>query len=104
MSPPATRLPPLNALRAFETAARHSNFRLAAEELGVTQSAVAQQVRGLEADLGAQLFERLPRALALTDQGRRYAGHLRRAFELITEATAALRPEPFRLTISITPT
>lgn len=98
------RLPPLNALRAFEAAARHLNFRLAADELGVTQGAVAQHVRGLEADLGIRLFERLPRSLALTDQGRGYAGHLRRAFELMTEATAALRPEPRHLTISVTPT
>ncbi len=98
------RLPPLNALRAFEASARHLNFRLAAEELGVTQAAVAQHVRGLEADLGMRLFERLPRALALTAPGRSYAAQLRRAFELITDATAALRPEPERLTISVTPT
>ena len=52
------RLPPLNALRAFEVASRHLNFRLAAEELGVTQGAVAQHVRGLEAALGLKLFER----------------------------------------------
>ena len=45
------RYPRLNALRVFEAAARHLNFRVAAEELGVTQGAVAQQVRGLEADL-----------------------------------------------------
>ena len=56
------RLPPLNALRAFEAAARHLNFRLAAEELGVTQGAVAQHVRTLEADLGIKLFDRLPRS------------------------------------------
>ncbi len=98
------RLPPLNALRAFEAAARTLNFRLAAEELAVTQGAVAQHVRALEADLGVKLFERLPRSLALTAQGRAYAAHLRRAFELVTEATAALRPEPSRLTISVTPT
>ena len=98
------RLPPLNALRAFEAAARHLNFRVAAEELGVTQGAVAQQVRGLEADLGIKLFERLSRSLALTDPGQRYAGQLRRAFELMTNATAALRPEPVRLTVSVTPT
>jgi len=104
MNPHVIRLPPLNALRAFEAAARYLNFRLAAEELGVTQGAVAQHVRGLEADLGIKLFDRLPRTLALTDQGRRYAGHLRRAFELMTDATAALRPEPLRLTISVTPT
>lgn len=100
----ASRLPPLNALRAFEVSARHLNFRIAAEELGVTQGAVAQHVRGLEADLGLKLFDRMPRALAITDQGRRYASQLRRAFELMTEATAALRPEPLRLTISVTPT
>ena len=98
------RLPPLNALRAFEAAARHCNFRLAAQELGVTQGAVAQHVRGLEADLKIKLFDRLPRTLALTDQGRRYSGQLARAFALITDATASIRPEPERLTISVTPT
>ncbi|SDR60117.1 LysR family transcriptional regulator, glycine cleavage system transcriptional activator [Rhizobiales bacterium GAS191] len=97
------RLPALNALRAFEASARHLNFRLAAGELGVTQGAVAQHVRGLEADLGIRLFNRLPRSLALTDQGRGYASHLRRAFELMREATAALRPETLHVTISATP-
>ena len=104
MAPPGTRLPSLNALRAFEASARHLNFRGAAEELGVTQGAVAQHVRGLEADLGIKLFDRLSRSLALTEPGRRYAGQLRRAFEIMTNATAALRPEPARLTISVTPT
>ena len=100
----SNRLPPLNGLRAFEAAARHLNCRLAAEELGVTQGAVAQHVRGLEADLGLKLFDRLPRALALTAPGRGYADHLRRAFALMVEATSALRPEPLRSTISVTPT
>ena len=95
-------LPPLNALRAFEAAARHLNFRIAAQELNVTQGAVAQHIRGLEADLGAKLFERLPRGLALTDEGRAYVPNIRRAFELISEATLLLRPEPARLTISVT--
>jgi len=98
------RLPSLNALRAFEVATRHLNFRLAAEELRVTQGAVAQQVRGLEAELGLKLFERQPRALALTEAGRGYVANVRRAFELIAEATEALRPEPLHLTISVTPT
>ncbi|MBD9375090.1 transcriptional regulator GcvA [Rhizobium sp. ARZ01] len=98
------RLPPLNGLRAFEVAARHLNFRLAAEELGVTQGAVAQQVRGLEAQLGLRLFDRQPRSLILTDAGRTYVANIRRAFELIAEATATLRPEPLHLTISVTPT
>ena len=98
------RLPSLNALRAFEVATRHLNFRLAAEELRVTQGAVAQQVRGLEAELGLKLFERQPRALALTEAGRGYVANVRRAFELIAEATEALRPEPQHITISVTPT
>lgn len=94
----------MNALRAFEAAARHLNFRLAAQELSVTQAAVAQQVRGLEAYLGIKLFERLPRGLRLTDQGQAYLPDLRRAFDLIASATAALRTGPERLTISVTPT
>ncbi|WP_160006552.1 transcriptional regulator GcvA [Rhizobium sp. 18055] len=104
MTDPLFRLPPLNGLRAFEVAARHLNFRAAAEELGVTQAAVAQQVRGLEKELELKLFDRLPRALALTEAGRGYADSIRRAFELMSEATSTLRPEPLRLTISITPT
>lgn len=98
------RLPPLNGLRVFEVVTRHLNFRLAAEELGVTQGAVAQQVRGLEAELGLKLFERRPRMLALTEAGRSYVANIRRAFELIAEATETLKPEPKHLTISVTPT
>ena len=63
-------LPPLNGLRAFDAAGRHLNFRAAADELGVTQGAVAQQVRGLEDHLGLRLFLREPRGLAFTDEGR----------------------------------
>ncbi|KUJ76269.1 LysR family transcriptional regulator [Ruegeria marisrubri] len=95
-------LPPLNALRAFEAAGRHLNFRLAADEIGVTQGAVAQQVRGLEARLGVQLFDRLPRGLRLTEAGRRYHAPLRRAFRLIEEATEELGGRQ-SLTISVTP-
>lgn len=104
MNDPMRRLPPLNALRAFVTAARHLNFRRAAEELGVSQGAVAQQIRGLEQHVGLTLFERLPRGLALTEAGHHYAAPLRRAFDLMIEATAALRPQPQRLTLSTTPT
>ncbi|MCO7517163.1 LysR substrate-binding domain-containing protein [Pseudomonas guariconensis] len=100
---PAT-LPPLNGLRVFEVASRHLNFRLAAEELGVTQAAVAQQVRALEANLGIKLFERLPRGLRLTDAGLGYSRTLRNAFALISEATSALRPGNSHLTVSVTPT
>lgn len=104
MSDAIRRLPSLNGLRVFEVVTRHLNFRLAAEELGVTQGAVAQQVRGLEAELGLKLFDRQPRTLALTEAGRSYVANVRRAFELIAEATEALRPEPQHLTISVTPT
>ncbi len=61
---------PLNALRAFESSARHLSFTRAALELNVTQAAVSQQVRLLEERLGAELFKRLPRGLAMTDEGR----------------------------------
>jgi LysR family glycine cleavage system transcriptional activator len=104
MSDAIRRLPSLNGLRVFEVVTRHLNFRLAAEELAVTQGAVAQQVRGLEAELGLKLFDRQPRTLALTEAGRSYVANVRRAFELIAEATEALRPEPQHLTISVTPT
>src|SRR5258708_37463079 len=59
-------LPPLNALRAFEAAARHLSFKLAAHELHVTAGAVSQLVKGLEQRLGRRLFERLHRQLILT--------------------------------------
>lgn len=97
-------LPSLHALRMFEVVARHLNFRLAAEELGVTQAAVAQQVRGLEASLGLPLFERLPRGLALTDAGLAYSASVRSAFAMIDEATRVLRPHAAHLTVSVTPT
>lgn len=97
-------LPSLNALRMFEVAARHLNFRLAAEELGVTQAAVAQQIRGLEASLQARLFERLPRGLGLTDAGRAYSTSVRGALAMIDEATQLLRPQALQLTVSVTPT
>lgn len=61
---------PLNALRAFEASARHLNFTRAAAELNVTQTAVSAQVRNLEGRLGVALFRRLPRGLALTDEGQ----------------------------------
>ena len=97
-------LPPLNGLRAFEAAGRRLNFRAAAEELGVTQGAVAQQVRGLEDNLGLKLFERLPKGLAFTSAGRAYHAEIAAAFGLLHRATETLRPAPKRVTISVTPT
>ncbi|MEX3016180.1 LysR family transcriptional regulator [Gymnodinialimonas hymeniacidonis] len=67
----AKSLPPLTWFRSFEAAARHLSFTAAAEEVGLTQSAVSQQVKALETRLRVPLFTRLPRGLALTDDGRR---------------------------------
>jgi LysR family glycine cleavage system transcriptional activator len=97
-------LPSLKALHAFEAAARHLNFRLAAEELDVTQGAVAQQVRALEAELGVRLFERHARGLAPTEAGSGYALRVRRALEEIADATRQLRPGEQQVTISVAPT
>lgn len=97
------RLPPLNALRAFEAAGRHLNFRLASEEIGVTQGAVAQHVRALEATLNVKLFERLPRGLALTEVGRKFHAPIRRSFQMMSEATKEIQPEQAVLTMSLTP-
>jgi len=96
-------MPPLNSLKAFEASGRHLNFRLAAEELGVTQGAVAQQVRALEELLNIKLFNRLARGLSLTDEGRRYLPPVRRAFDMIAEATENLAPADAVVTISTTP-
>lgn len=71
---------PLNALRAFEASARHLSFTLAARELNVTQAAVSQQVKNLEARLNMTLFRRLPRGLALTEEGQALQPALADAF------------------------
>ena len=64
------RLPPLNALKAFEAAARHLSFTRAAEELFVTQAAISHQIKGLEDFLGIKLFRRRNRTLLLTEEGK----------------------------------
>src|SRR3546814_1000263 len=86
----ARRLPSLNALRAFEAAARLGGFSRAADELHVTHAAVSRHVRGLEDRLGVLLFRRLHKAVVLTDAGRRYQARLTEAFDLIAAATEAL--------------
>ncbi|MBR0832653.1 LysR family transcriptional regulator [Bradyrhizobium manausense] len=85
-------LPPLNALRAFEAAARHLSFKLAAHELHVTPAAVGQQVKALEARLGVQLFERLHKQLILTGAGQAYLPGVSEGFRHIADATAQLKP------------
>ncbi len=76
---------PLNALRAFEVSARQLSFTRAAEELNVTQTAVSQQVRNLEQRLGVQLFRRLPRGLALTDEGEALLPALAESFQRMAQ-------------------
>jgi LysR family glycine cleavage system transcriptional activator len=84
-------LPPLNALRAFEAAARHLSFTKAAEELNVTQAAISHQVKALEEALGLKLFRRLNRRLMLTDGGQAYLPPLRQALDGIAAATKRLQ-------------
>lgn len=97
-------LPPLNALRAFEAAGRRLSFRAAADELGVTQGAVAQQVRALEDKLGFPLFLRQRRGVLLTDRGHAYFAEVHRAFEQLIEATDAALSRKRVVTVSVTPT
>ncbi|MBR1219843.1 LysR family transcriptional regulator [Bradyrhizobium sp. U87765 SZCCT0131] len=85
-------LPPLNALRAFEAAARHLSFKLAAHELHVTPAAVGQQVKALEARLGVRLFERLHKQLILTAAGQAYLPGISDGFRRIADATSELKP------------
>ena len=85
------QLPPLNALRAFEAAARHLSITKAADELAVTQAAVSHQVKGLEEFLGTTLFNRINRGLAFTHDGQAYWPALRDAFDAIDQATLRLR-------------
>ncbi len=99
-----SQLPPLNGLRAFDVAGRFLNFRAAADALGVTQGAVAQQVRQLEAHLGVPLFERLPKGLAFTSAGRSYHSQVATAFDVLRSATDQLKPEPGKVLVSVTPT
>jgi LysR family transcriptional regulator, glycine cleavage system transcriptional activator len=86
MSDPADRLPPLNALRAFEAAARRLSFTQAAEELNVTPGAISQQIRQLEDFAGTPLFKRTGRSVLLTDAAQASLPLVREAFERISEA------------------
>lgn len=87
------RLPTLNGLRAFEAAARHLSFAVAANELGVTPGAVSQQVKKLETALGISLFRRLPHGLLLTREGEAYYPAIARTFDALTAATEAIAPD-----------
>ena len=86
MSDPSDRLPPLNALRAFEAAARRLSFTQAAEELNVTPGAISQQIRQLEDFAGTPLFKRTGRSVLLTDAAQASLPLVREAFDRIAEA------------------
>src|SRR5450631_1796863 len=85
-------MPGLNALRAFEAAARHLSLTKAALELHVTASALSHQIRGLEELLGMQLFVRGVRSIALTSAGKQLYPGLQTGFTNIRDAVAGLRP------------
>jgi len=87
-------MPPLTWFRAFEAAARNLSFTGAAEELGLTQSAISQHVRSLELRFGVPLFERKPRGLALTDDGRRLLPDVGRAIETLADISRAYDKRP----------
>lgn len=99
------RLPPLSGLRAFEAAARHMSFKLAADELGVTAGAVSQHVKGLEEKLGLALFKRNARSIELTAAGKNYLPPISTAFEIIAEATETSAPalRGWKLRVGIAP-
>lgn len=98
------RLPPLNALRAFESAGRTLSFTRAADELSVTQSAVSHQIKTLEEHLGLALFRRGTRRLALTEAGQNFLPEVSGAFERLRVATDRLaRRDDARLVVSTAP-
>jgi LysR family glycine cleavage system transcriptional activator len=87
------KLPPLNALRAFEAAARNLSFTVAGNELGVTHGAVSKQVRALEYWLGLNLFRRLNRRLELTEAGERYLAEAGPLLDGLSQVSLRLRDE-----------
>ncbi len=99
------RLPPLNALRVFDAAARHLSFTKAAEELFVTQAAVSHQIKSLEDFLGLKLFRRRNRSLLLTEEGQSYYLDIKEIFSAINEATCKLQARSAKgaLTVSLLP-
>ncbi len=97
------KLPPLNAVRAFEVVARLGGMRLAAEELFVTPGAISQQVRVLEDHFGVALFERLPRTLRLTAAGQEFYAAVSRHLKGIAQAAERLRPQQQQIAITVAP-
>ncbi len=100
-------LPPLNALKAFEAAARHESFTAAAAELNVTHAAISRHIRELEAWLGNKLFVRTGRGVELTEKGKSYIVDVTRGFDLLASATEGVsgrrRRRRQQLTMSVEP-
>ena len=95
------RLPPFGPLIAFDAVARHRSFTRAAEELGVTQSAVSHQVRRLEDFLGVQLLKRLNPGVELSDDGTNLQGELATLLDGIAGLEPSLRRRPGRQTLRV---
>ena len=103
----ARNLPPLNAMKAFEAAARHESFTSAAMELNVTHAAVSRHIRELESWLGTKLFVRTGRGVELTERGKGYVSELTRAFDILAAATESVsvrrRRRRQQLAVSVEP-
>jgi len=97
------KLPPLNAVRAFEAAARHGSMRNAADELFVTPGAISQQVRALETYLGVVLFERSARAIRLTEPGQEFYAAASRHLRGIAQAAEQLQPRGQQIAVTVAP-
>lgn len=102
----AFNLPPLNSLRLFEAAGRHASFKLAAEELHLTPSAVSHGIQKLEEWLGAALFDRGARGLSLTPAGETYLPQIAEALDVLAQATDVVqgRKPTGALSVSVAPT
>ena len=99
------KLPPMNALRAFEAVSRHLSVSKAAEELCVSQGAVSQQIRNLEDHLGREMFIRTPQSFSLSEEGEAFAVVVQKALAEISVAAGEVTRTKSRrtLTISMSP-
>lgn len=97
----ARKIPPLNSLKSFEAAGRLLSFTLAARELNVTQAAISHQIKLIEDFLGVSLFYRLPRKLALTDQGKALLPEVIIAFDTLASAIGAVSKDPTNSLLSV---
>jgi LysR family glycine cleavage system transcriptional activator len=101
----ALRLPPMQALRAFDAAARAGSLTKAAQALNLTHGAISHQIKSLESDLGVRLVERAGRGIRLTDEGERFASRVRAAFAELAAAVneTTSRANPRQLRVSVVP-